>query len=368
MRHPAARMQPEETPESPVAIAEPPAAPTPKKKKAKEPEPPSGLFGSAVLVARDVLGEQELKELRAKVIKEHSGVIANFVATSDTAFGNAVLKKMFEVADKDGNGTLDPDELKEALEALGFVATSDKDVAKIVKKMDKDKNGMVDFEEFRLGAEPVLKQQLTLLAKENGHDLGFLVDLKYKAEPIVKKDGEWVGEWKLSDDFQKTATEVVFLLMRVVAAAVMFHHGQEILLDPAVFAKYTIDKKFAFLPGDHVAWSSLVGSIELFAPILVGLGVFSRVASLSLAAVMTQAIFYSNLANKGWEGFPFFELGGLSSTMKYKVYSFHNYGFETPALYLGIFLLVAAAGPGKFSIAQLLGWNDDKSFSGKLKQ
>jgi uncharacterized membrane protein YphA (DoxX/SURF4 family) len=47
---------------------------------------------------------------------------------------------------------------------------------------------------------------------------------------------------------------------------------------------------------------------------------------------------------------------------------FHNYGFETPAVYSAIFALVAATGPGKFSLAQALGWNDGKSLPGKLKQ
>jgi uncharacterized membrane protein YphA (DoxX/SURF4 family) len=176
------------------------------------------------------------------------------------------------------------------------------------------------------------------------------------------------GELVISQDLEKELTALAFSFMRLAAAAVMFHHGQENLIDPTVFTKYTIDKYFAFLPGAHLNWGIAVGAIELLGAALLGLGIFSRVSALSLAAVMAAAIFYSKISNKGFEGFPFFELDGLSATMKYKVYSFHNYGFETPLLYMGIFLLIAATGPGKFSLAQRLGWNDDNSFLGKLKQ
>jgi uncharacterized membrane protein YphA (DoxX/SURF4 family) len=193
-------------------------------------------------------------------------------------------------------------------------------------------------------------------------------------QPVVNKLidlqilDEEEGELVVADDLQKELTALAFSFMRIAVAAVMFHHGQENLIDPAVFTKYTIDKYFAFLPGPHLNWAIAAGSVELIGAALLGLGIFSRVSAFSLSVVMAAAIFYSKISNKGFEGFPFFELGGLSSTMKYKVYSFHNYGFETPLLYMGIFLLIAATGPGKYSLAQRLGWNDDKSLFGKLKQ
>jgi hypothetical protein len=176
-------MQAEDPTKSPVPATESPAP----KEKAKEAEESSGPFEPLVLVARDIIGAKELQKLRAQIIKEHAGVIANFVATADSAFGNTVLKALFKIADKDGNGTVDREELKEALEALGFVATSDKDMDKIMKKVDKDKNASIDFEEFKEAAEPILKNQLTQLAKANGHDLGFLVDLKKGAKDAFDK-------------------------------------------------------------------------------------------------------------------------------------------------------------------------------------
>ena len=43
--------------------------------------------------------------------------------------------------DKDGNGTLDKEEVKEALQALGFTFVDDKEINKIFKRADSDKNG-----------------------------------------------------------------------------------------------------------------------------------------------------------------------------------------------------------------------------------
>jgi len=363
-RFPATRMQAE-----PEAKAKPtvPEAQKEEKVKAKVPSAETeaeltGLFAPLVLGARDVIGPVELQKIRAQVIKQHSQVINKFVDTNDSKFGQAVLKRMFEAADKDGNGSLDREELKEALEALGFVATSDKDLDKIMKKADKDKNGVIDFDEFLVATPNVLKKQMTELAKSNGHELGFLVNLK--AQP-GKSDQE--NEEFISEELQETFNELAYLFMRLSVGAVMVHHGMEKILSSEMFTKFAIDKYFSFLPGPHIYWTYLVGYIQYLAPFFMGLGIFSRAAAASLAGVMTGALAQSVIQN-GWEKFPMFELAGLNQKLKYGVPIFHNYGWEVPLLYVAIFSFVAVNGPGKFSIAQLLGWNDDKSLLGKIKQ
>merc|ERR1711907_491177 len=122
------------------------------------------------------MGEQELKEFRAAVIAKHSKVIANFVDTSDSKFGQLVLKKMFEYADKDSNGTLDREEVKVALcEGLGFCFLDDKDIDKMMKKASQGKNDVINLDEFLAESPKILRINLVKLAKANGHDLGFLV-------------------------------------------------------------------------------------------------------------------------------------------------------------------------------------------------
>jgi len=150
----------------------------PAPKKATEEKRPlwqEGIFAPAVLGAKAIMGEQELKEFRAGVIAKHSKVIGNFVDTSESKFGQLVLKRMFEYADKDGNGTLDKEEIQAALLDLGFDFLDEKQVDKLMKNADKDKNDVIDFEEFCTATPKALRVNLVKLAKRNGHDLGFLI-------------------------------------------------------------------------------------------------------------------------------------------------------------------------------------------------
>merc|ERR1711871_656650 len=79
-----------------------------------------GLFAPLVYGAKRVLGDKELQQLRADIIVKHSKVISAFVDTSESPFGQLVLRQMFKYADKDGNGTLDKEEVTAALQDLGF--------------------------------------------------------------------------------------------------------------------------------------------------------------------------------------------------------------------------------------------------------
>jgi hypothetical protein len=134
----------------------------------------TGLFAPLVVGTKAVMGEKELNKLRADVISQHSKVISAFVDTSDSPFGQIVLKRMFEAADKDGNGTLDRDEVREALHALGFQFVEDKQLDKIFERGDADGNEVIDFEEFVNETPKTLRSSLIKMAKLNGHDLGFL--------------------------------------------------------------------------------------------------------------------------------------------------------------------------------------------------
>jgi uncharacterized membrane protein YphA (DoxX/SURF4 family) len=183
-----------------------------------------------------------------------------------------------------------------------------------------------------------------------------------KKQPVPKKASSEPEEefLEIPDEVQEFAREAAFLFMRLSAASVMLHHGQEKFLSAELFTKFAIDKYFTFLPEPHIFWTYSAGTVQFFAPFFLAAGVFSRAASAGLAGTMLGAFYYSAVST-GLEGFPL-------SKMAAKVPIFHNYGFETPTLYLAIFALVAASGPGKFSVAQALGWNDDNTILGKIKQ
>ena len=156
-----------------------PAAPDQMKKKKKPVAGSSahaeGIFSPAVKASKVLLGEDRLIKIRAKVIGAHSGVIKDFVATSDSEFGQSVLNLLFSTMDKDGNGVLDREELTAGLKALGFTWLKDKQIDGILKRADANGDGVISIEEFCKEAPKTLKTNLVKLAKQNGNDLGFLV-------------------------------------------------------------------------------------------------------------------------------------------------------------------------------------------------
>ncbi|KAL3918436.1 MAG: hypothetical protein SGILL_004235 [Bacillariaceae sp.] len=152
-----------------------PVAPkAPKKKLAKKSSHKEGIFSPAVLLAKNVLGDKQLNEIRGKAIGLHSDVIGKFVETAETDFGNQVLKALFTLADKDQNGTIEEEELKEALLSLGFDLKT-KQISGIFARADADGNGALDLDEWVREAPKTLRTNLIKLAKKNGGELGFLV-------------------------------------------------------------------------------------------------------------------------------------------------------------------------------------------------
>ena len=58
------------------------------------------------------------------------------------------LKAAFEVFDKDGNGYIDREELKDIMKQLGNNFT-DQQISKMMEEADTDKDGKIDFGEFK---------------------------------------------------------------------------------------------------------------------------------------------------------------------------------------------------------------------------
>jgi len=134
-----------------------------------------GVFSPVVLVAKTVMGDKPLNQLRAKFITFHSQIIKDFVSTSDTSIGSTVSELIFQSMDKNKDGEIDEEELKLAFQAIGFDWLKDKQVKGILKRADKDENGILDYEEFKMEIPRTLKTNLVKLAKKNGGEMGLLV-------------------------------------------------------------------------------------------------------------------------------------------------------------------------------------------------
>ena len=57
------------------------------------------------------------------------------------------IREAFNLFDTDGSGTIDPKELKEAMESLGYEAKN-QTIYQMISDIDKDGTGEIDFEEF----------------------------------------------------------------------------------------------------------------------------------------------------------------------------------------------------------------------------
>merc|ERR1712202_28580 len=57
------------------------------------------------------------------------------------------IKEAFDLFDTDGSGTIDPKELKAAMQSLGFEAKN-QTIYQMISDLDKEKSGAIEFEEF----------------------------------------------------------------------------------------------------------------------------------------------------------------------------------------------------------------------------
>lgn len=135
----------------------------------------AGVFSPIVYAGKMVLGDEQLNKLRAKIISLHSNLIKDFVSTHDSAFGQTVLRSLFEISDLDKDGKLSRDEVASALRSLGFEWLKDKQIDGIIKRADTDENGYICIDEFCVEAPRTLSTNLVKLAKKNGGDMGLLV-------------------------------------------------------------------------------------------------------------------------------------------------------------------------------------------------
>ncbi|KAL7581789.1 hypothetical protein ACA910_022319 [Epithemia clementina (nom. ined.)] len=134
-----------------------------------------GIFSPVVRLFKKVLGDDRLNEVRAKAIAYHSDTIKSFVSTADSRLGLVALKALFMVADKNKNGQIEEEELKDALLRLGFKWLKEKQVRGIFERAGGAEKGYLTFDEWIAEAPKTLKTNLVKLAKTNGGELGFLV-------------------------------------------------------------------------------------------------------------------------------------------------------------------------------------------------
>lgn len=119
---------------------------------------------------------------------------------------------------------------------------------------------------------------------------------------------------------------------RVLLAFIFIYSGFGKLMDPAGTAAYI---EYGGLPG-FLVWPTIL--VELVGGILVAIGLFSQVSALALAGFSLLAgILFHYLPGQGMEGM---------DAMNQSIHFMKNVGLA------GGMLLVAAMGPGPYSVAR----------------
>ena len=132
-------------------------------------------------------------------------------------------------------------------------------------------------------------------------------------------------------------TGIIYLVVRLLVALLMLHHGLEKLADIEGFTTYIVDKYFSYLPFTHSYWTYLAAYTQIIGSFFLAIGALTRFSLLGLSSTMLFALLF-HLSDTGLQGWP---LGIVEA---------HNYEYEASLLYLLVYLILLAAGPGKYSL------------------
>ena len=134
---------------------------------------------------------------------------------------------------------------------------------------------------------------------------------------------------------------IIFLLARLLVALLMLHHGLEKLADVDGFTTFIIDKYFSYLPFTHSYWTYLAAYTQIIGSFFLAIGALTRLSLLGLSSTMLFALLF-HFSDTGLQGLPF----GIVEA--------HNYEYEASLLYLLVYLMLLAAGPGKYSLINIV--------------
>mmetsp|Transcript_16149 Transcript_16149/g.26894 ORF Transcript_16149/g.26894 Transcript_16149/m.26894 type:complete len:176 (+) Transcript_16149:98-625(+) len=131
--------------------------------------------------------------------------------------------------------------------------------------------------------------------------------------------------------------ELGMLLMRVLTALLIVHHGLDKLENTTAFSNGVIAVYFPFLPGPPIFWTYLSAGFEIIGSFCITVGVFVRPAAALLAGTMVNAIAF-HLMKFGLQSFPLNPAKGGA------------YTFEPSLAFFGVTTYIALAGPGRFAL------------------
>lgn len=99
------------------------------------------------------MSDDQIQGLIDNIDTDNNGVISytEFISATVTSYlvDESRLEKAFKAFDRDGNGQITMDELKQLFINEGEDVEADEAVKKIIEEIDANGDGMIDFEEFK---------------------------------------------------------------------------------------------------------------------------------------------------------------------------------------------------------------------------
>jgi len=99
--------------------------------------------------------DDEIEDIKKEIKTDKDGNIefSDFVETVGKKFGSGddqekILREAFKVFDKDGNGFLTNDELRDIMTNKGKMKLSNDEVEEMLAAVDKNADGKLNYEEF----------------------------------------------------------------------------------------------------------------------------------------------------------------------------------------------------------------------------
>ena len=148
---------------------------------------------------------------------------------------------------------------------------------------------------------------------------------------------KWETKLDLLKNLEWSWSDIGVLILRIVTALLMVHHGQNKLGDPDTFSTSVVAVYFPFLPGSPYFWTYLSAAFEIVGSTCWIAGFLARPAAVLIGGTMTNAVAF-HLMKFGSQSFPLCPDGCGA------------YTFEPSLAYLGVAAFIALHGPGKFSV------------------